>query len=77
MRIWVQSGALISGLRIVAMSCGVGHRRGLDSALLWWWHRLAVVALIQTLTWEPPYATSTALKKQTQTNKNPCTERFL
>ena len=25
----------------VAMSCGVGHRLGLDLALLWLWHRPA------------------------------------
>ena len=29
----------------IAMSCDVGHRHGLDPALLW--HRLADVALIQ------------------------------
>ena len=26
--------------------CGIGHRRGSDSALLWLWHRLAAVAPI-------------------------------
>ena len=38
------------------MSCGVGHRHGLDLALLWLWCRLVATALIQALAWEPPYA---------------------
>ena len=42
------------------MSCGVGHRGGSDLAWLW----LAAVAQIQLLAWEPPYATSVALKMQ-------------
>ena len=37
-------------------------RCGLDAALLWLWHRLAAVAQIRPLTWEPPYARGTALK---------------
>ena len=36
------------------MSCGVGHRRGLDLTLLWLWCRLAAVAPIRPLAWEPP-----------------------
>ena len=32
--------------RLIAVSCGVGGRRGLDLVLLWLWHRLAVAALI-------------------------------
>ena len=31
------------------MSCGIGHKHGLDPVLLWLWCRLA--ALIQTLAW--------------------------
>ena len=46
------------------MSCGVGHRHGLDPALLWLWRKLAAVALIQPLAWELPYATGVALKKK-------------
>ena len=48
------------------MSCGVGHRCGLDLALLWlWlWRRLAAVALIRPLAWEPPYAPGVALKEK-------------
>ena len=50
------------------MSCGVGHRCGSDTTLLWLWHRLAAVALIGPLAWEPPRATGAALKiKQQQT----------
>ena len=45
------------------MSCGVGHRHGLDLTLLWLWCRLAATALIGPLALEPPYATGTALKK--------------
>ena len=46
------------------MSCGVVHRCGLDLALLWLWCRLAAVALIGPLAWEPPYAAGAALKRQ-------------
>ena len=28
------------------MSCGIGHRHGLDAVLLWLWYRLAAVAPI-------------------------------
>ena len=38
------------------MSCGVGCRRGLDPVWLWLWGRLASVAPIRPLAWEPPYA---------------------
>ena len=51
------------------MSCGIGHRRGLDLALLWRRHRWAATARIQPLAWEPPYAVDVALKKAKQTNK--------
>ena len=46
------------------MSYGVGHRRRLDLALLWLWHRLAAVALIRPLAWEPLYAVGVDLKKK-------------
>ena len=36
------------------MSCGVGHRLGLDLTLLWLWRRPAAVAP-PTLPWEYPY----------------------
>ena len=43
------------------MSCDVGNRRGLDPMLLWLRCRPAAAALIQTLAWEAPYATSDSL----------------
>ena len=42
------------------MSCGVGHRCGLDPVLLWLWYRLAAAAPIRPLAWEPPYAVGAA-----------------
>ena len=48
---------------VLALSCGVGCRRGSDPPLLWLWCRPAAVALIRPLTWEPPYAVGTALEK--------------
>ena len=46
------------------MSYGVGHRRGLELALLWLWYRSAATAPIQPPAWETPYAMSAALKKK-------------
>ena len=56
------------------MSYGVGHRCGLDLALLWLWHRPAAIVLIQPLACERPYAAGAAPPKQKsktekQTNK--------
>ena len=51
------------------MSCGVGHRCGLDLALLWLWRRPEAAALIRSLAWGPPYAASAALKIKNK-NKN-------
>ena len=52
----------------IAVSCGVGNRRGSDPELLW----LTVIALIQPLARELPYATGVALKtkKQNKTKKH-------
>ena len=44
------------------MSCGVGHRSGLN--LVWLWRRSAATGPIQPLGWKPLYATGTALKKK-------------
>ena len=46
------------------MSCGVGHRLGLDPLVLWLWCRPAAVAPIPPLAWELPYAMGMALKRQ-------------
>ena len=53
------------------MSCGVGHRRGSDPALLWlWlWHRLLATALVGSLAREPSYAVSMDLKRQKDQKK--------
>ena len=53
----------------VAVSCGVGRRHGLDPALLWLWCSPAAVAPIRSLSWEPPCATSVALKIHTHKKK--------
>ena len=46
------------------MSYGVGHRWGLDLALLWLWWRPAAAALNPPLAWELTYAAGVALKKE-------------
>ena len=46
------------------MNCAVGHRRGLDPALLWLWRRLAATAQIRPLAWDPPHAVGVGLKRQ-------------
>ena len=46
------------------MSRGVDHRPISDLALLWLWRRLAAVALIGSLAWEPLYAAGMALKRK-------------
>ena len=51
------------------MSCGVGHRRSLDPALLWLWRKPVATAPIQPLAWEPPYATGVALEKSKRQKK--------
>ena len=52
------------------MSCGVGHRCGLDPVwLLWLWHRPVAAALIRPLAWEPPYAKDEALEKTKKKKK--------
>ena len=45
---------------LIAVSCGIGCRLGLDPSLPWLWCRPAAVALA----WEPPYAEGAALKKK-------------
>ena len=70
MRLRVQSLALFSGLRIRrSVSCGLGRRRSLDSALLWLWCGLAAAAPTRPLAWEPPYAVGTALEKAKRQKK--------
>ena len=52
------------------MSCGVGHKFGLDPALLWLWCRPADAALIRPLAWELPYAVSADIKRQKKKTLN-------
>ena len=58
MRLWVQSLASLSGLRI---------RRCREL-----WRRSAAVALIQPLAWEFPYAAGAALKSKNKKQKKTC-----
>ena len=51
----------------VALSRGVGHRRGLNLALLWLWRRPAATAPMRPLAWDPPYAVGATLKKKKKT----------
>ena len=46
------------------MSCSVGPRHSSDPMLLWMLCRQAAVAPIRPLAWEPPQATSAALKSK-------------
>ena len=48
----------------IAVSCGVGHRCGLDLVWLWlWlWHRPVATAPIRPLAWALPYDEGVALK---------------
>ena len=63
-RKWNQSLALLSGLRIWhCQKYSVGGRGELNHEMLWLWCRLAAIALIRPLAWEPPYATGAALEK--------------
>ena len=64
----------------VAVSCGVGCRRGSDPAWLWLWRRPVATALIQPLAWEPPYAAGAALEKVKNTKaipKNKTKQQFI
>ena len=63
MRLQVQSLALFSGLRIHRCR-ELWHRSQTWLDLAWLWHRLAAIAPVQPLAWEPPHAAGTALKKK-------------
>ena len=51
------------------MSCGVGCSLGLDPALLWLWCRLAAIAQVGPLAWEPLCAAGAALKSKKKKKK--------
>ena len=70
MRLRVRSLPLLSGLG--TQRCRELRRRSqarLGPALLWLWHRLAAVAPIQPLAWEPPYAAGVAVQKRQKDKK--------
>ena len=54
---------------VIAVSCGVGRRRGLDPVSLWLWCRPAATTPIRPLAWEPPYAVGAALKRTKRQKK--------
>ena len=52
------------------MTCGVGHRHGLDPVRQWLWWRPAAIALIRPLAWEPTArAAGAALKRPKKKKK--------
>ena len=51
------------------MTCGVGHRPGSDSALLWLWSKPAATAPTGPLAWELPNAMDEALVKTNKQTK--------
>ena len=53
----------------MAVSCGVGCRRGSNRVLLWLSCRQVATALIRPLAWEPPYTTGAALEKAERPKK--------
>ena len=61
----------------IAMSCGVGHKRSSDPALLWLWCRPAAVDLIGPLARKPPLAADVALKKKRKQKKKKYTFKTL
>ena len=70
MRMQVQSLVLLSGLRIwYCRELWCRLQMQLDLALLWLWCRPVATALFWPLAWEPPYAASTTLKRQTNKQK--------
>ena len=79
MRLWVQSLALLSGLRIrlVAVSCGVGCRCGSDPVLLWLWCKPVATAPIGPLAWEPPYAMGAAQEMAKKTKNKTKQKRII
>ena len=49
-----------------------------DLALLWLWRRPAATAPIRPLAWEPPFATSAALKKKKKKEKRKmCVHKYV
>ena len=53
----------------IAVSGGIGCRRGSDPSLLWPWSRLAAAASIQPVARELPYVVRAALKRKKKRKK--------
>ena len=53
----------------MAVTRGVGHKQGLDLALLWLWCRPVATSPIQPRVWELPYAAHLPLKKKKKLQK--------
>ena len=71
MRLWVQSLASLSGLRIwCCRELWCRLQTWLNLVLLWLWCRPAGPAPIRPLAREPPYAAGVALKKDKRQKKN-------
>ena len=66
---WKRIWNSLSGLRIWRCCKLWCHRRSLDLALLWLWHRLTATAPIGPLAWEPPCAEGAALTWQKTKDK--------
>ena len=60
----------------IAVSCGVGRRRGWDTMLLWLWCRMVAAAPIRPLAREPPYAVGSGPRKGKKT-KNLFFKKFI
>ena len=56
--------SLIPGLAQWVKGSSVAMSFGSNLVLLWLWSRLAAVASIRPIAWEPPYATGVTLKKK-------------
>ena len=71
MRMWIQSLAWLSGLRV--WRCHELRYRSqmwLGSCVLWWLScRLAAASTTRPLAWEFPHDTSTALKRKKKKNR--------
>ena len=54
---------------LIAVSRGVGHRRGLDLVVVWLWRMLAAIGPVRLVAWERPYATGIAIQSQKKKKK--------
>ena len=59
------------------MNCGVGRRHNSNLELLWLWCRLAAIAPVGPLSWEPPYAAGVALEKDQKKKKKKKSEGYI